>query len=122
MLRYWSFVGRILLKLRIYFNHAEVASISDSPLHGNVSNGAAGTGIMKMMGLKKSTKPCPLASTEGIDVKFKKVKKIKVRFGRCLQISIPSVLLETIFYGHKLENDALTTNWCLDHVSDVVSL
>ncbi|XP_027927021.1 ubiquitin carboxyl-terminal hydrolase 15-like [Vigna unguiculata] len=58
----------------------KVASISDSPLHGNVSNGAAGTGIMKMMGLKKSTKPCPLASTEGIDVKFKKVKKIKMLF------------------------------------------
>ncbi|BAT93233.1 hypothetical protein LR48_Vigan05g025000 [Vigna angularis] len=59
----------------------KVASISDSiPLHGNVSNGAAGTGIMKMMGLKKSTKPCPPASTEGIDVKFKKVKKIKMLF------------------------------------------
>ncbi|KAK7335029.1 hypothetical protein VNO80_26799 [Phaseolus coccineus] len=59
----------------------KLASISDSiPLHSNVSNGAASTGIMKMMGLKKSTKPCPLASTEGIDVKFKKVKKIKMLF------------------------------------------
>jgi len=67
--------------IQIYFNHAGVASISDGiPLHGNESNGAPSTGIMKMMGLKKSTKPCPLASTEGIDVKFKKVKKIKVRF------------------------------------------
>jgi len=62
--------------IQIYFNHVEVAIISDSiTLHSNVSNGDASTRIMKMMGLKKSTKPCPLASTECIAVKFKKVKK-----------------------------------------------
>lgn len=67
--------------MQIYVNHAEVAGNSDTiPLHGNGSNGTANTGIMKMMGLRKSTKPTPLASTEGIDVKCKKVTKIKVRF------------------------------------------
>ncbi|KAL2331214.1 hypothetical protein Fmac_018795 [Flemingia macrophylla] len=54
--------------------------IDTIPFHGNGSNGAASTGIMKMMGLRKSTKLTPLASTEGIDVKYKKVKKIKMLF------------------------------------------
>ncbi|KAG4947494.1 hypothetical protein JHK87_043501 [Glycine soja] len=59
----------------------KVAGNSDTiPLHGNGSNGVASTGIMKMMGLRKSTKPTPLASTEGIDVKCKKVTKIKMLF------------------------------------------
>ncbi|XP_020233591.1 ubiquitin carboxyl-terminal hydrolase 15 [Cajanus cajan] len=59
----------------------KVAGISDTiPLHCNGSNVAASTGFMKMMGLRKSTKLAPLASTEGIDVKYKKVKKIKMLF------------------------------------------
>ncbi|RDY06833.1 Ubiquitin carboxyl-terminal hydrolase 15, partial [Mucuna pruriens] len=59
----------------------KVAGISDSiPLHGNSSSGVASTGIMKMMGLRKSTKLTPLASTEAIDVKCKKVKKMKMLF------------------------------------------
>ncbi|XP_028191441.1 ubiquitin carboxyl-terminal hydrolase 15-like isoform X2 [Glycine soja] len=58
-----------------------IAGNSDTiPLHGNGSNGTANTGIMKMMGLRKSTKPTPLASTESMDVKCKKVKKIKMLF------------------------------------------
>lgn len=72
---------KILLKIQFYVNHAEVVGISDTiPLHGNGSNGASSTGIMKMMGLRKSTKLSPLASTEGMDVKYQNVKKIKVRF------------------------------------------
>lgn len=78
MLRY-SFIIRILLKIQICAHHAEVAGTRDTvPLHGN--NGAASIGIMKMMGLRKSSKHTALASSEGAGVRSKKVKKIKVSF------------------------------------------
>lgn len=76
-----------------YFRHAEVSEIRDTiPLQG--TGGAAGTGIMKMMGLRKSTKQTSPASSEGNGVRCKKIKKIKV--GLCkfiIKILTPSVLL-----------------------------
>ncbi|XP_027341225.1 ubiquitin carboxyl-terminal hydrolase 15 isoform X2 [Abrus precatorius] len=50
----------------------KVAGIRDSiPLHG--SNGTASTGIMKMIGLRKSTKLTALASSEVSEVRYKKM-------------------------------------------------
>ncbi|MCI04763.1 ubiquitin carboxyl-terminal hydrolase 15-like, partial [Trifolium medium] len=45
------------------------------PLHG--INGVSSTGLMKMMGLRKSTKHTALASSEGNGVRCKKAKNIK---------------------------------------------
>ncbi|MED6197120.1 ubiquitin-specific protease ubp15 [Stylosanthes scabra] len=46
------------------------------PVHG----AAASTGIMKMMGLRKSSKPTVMASPEGSGVKCKKIKKMRMLF------------------------------------------
>ncbi|XP_020965084.1 ubiquitin carboxyl-terminal hydrolase 15 [Arachis ipaensis] len=48
------------------------------PLHGG--NGAASTGIMKMMGLRKSSKPTVMVSPEGSGASCKKIKKMKMLF------------------------------------------
>ena len=79
MLRYCPFVTIIFLKLQIYVHYTETTANGDTnPSHG--SNGAASTGIMKMMGLRKSTKPTAMASSEGSGVRCKKIKKMKVSF------------------------------------------
>ncbi|XP_061362216.1 ubiquitin carboxyl-terminal hydrolase 15 [Gastrolobium bilobum] len=57
----------------------KVTVIRDTaPLHGN--NGAASTGIMEMMGLRKPTKFTAQTSSEGRGVRCKKMKKIKMLF------------------------------------------
>lgn len=53
-------------------------SRSTLPLHG--INGVTSTGLMKMMGLRKSTKHTALASSESNGVRSKKAKNIKMLF------------------------------------------
>jgi len=62
-----------------YAHYAEAAgSRSTLPLHG--INGVTSTGLMKMMGLRKSAKHTALASSESNGVRSKKAKNIKVSF------------------------------------------
>ncbi|CAL0326465.1 unnamed protein product [Lupinus luteus] len=57
----------------------KVSEIRDTiPLHA--SHGVASTGIMKMIGLRKSTKLTAPVSSEGSGVRFKKIKKMKMLF------------------------------------------
>ena len=60
-------------------DHAEVAGVQDT-ISSQGGNRAVSSGIMKMMGLRKSVKHTSVASTENGGERCKKMKVRPVRF------------------------------------------